>query len=124
MKRCDIMSKYKGVSVKIGTLGERATDNISYYCDTRRHLVCTPYSINNLHKMAEHLDIKRCWFHKDHYDIPKKRIEEIMSHCVVVDSRMIVDIIKGGYDYEPSLCTAKVPGFEITQFQYEGTWRT
>lgn len=42
--------------------------------------------------MAEDLDIKRCWFHKDHYDIPKRRINEIESKCEMVSSREIVNI--------------------------------
>jgi hypothetical protein len=50
-----------------------------YYCDNKRHLVCKPYSIVNLHKMAEDLKIKKCWFHNTHYDIPKKRIQEIQK---------------------------------------------
>jgi len=68
---------------------------IIYYCDNARHLVCCPYSIANLHKMARMLQIKRCWFHKDHYDIPKMRIEEIRKQCTVVTSKEIVRIIKG-----------------------------
>ncbi len=44
--------------------------------------------------MAEELGIARCWFHRDHYDIPKKRIEEIMSKCEIVSSKDIVNIIK------------------------------
>lgn len=67
---------------------------MKYYCDNKRHLVCVPYSIENLHKMAIELDIKSCWFHKDHYDIPKKRIAEIQSKCVVITPREIVAIIK------------------------------
>lgn len=65
-----------------------------YYCDTKRHLVCTPYSLDNLHLMADDLNIKRCWFHKTHYDIPLKRITEITSKCIVVSSKEIVKIIK------------------------------
>jgi len=64
-----------------------------YYCDNRRHLVCKPYSIDNLHKMAERLGIKRCWFHRDHYDIPKRRISEITDRCEIVSTREIVYII-------------------------------
>ena len=67
---------------------------MKYYCDNNRHLVCTPYSKDNLHKMAEELNIKRCWFHRDHYDIPKKRIKEIQNKCEVVSSREIVKIIR------------------------------
>jgi len=69
---------------------------LKFYCDNSRHLVCVPYSIGNLHLMAEELDIKRCWFHKDHYDIPKRRIEEIQAKCDVVSPRDIVYIIKNG----------------------------
>jgi Protein of unknown function (DUF4031) len=64
-----------------------------YYCDKARHLVCIPYSEENLHKMSEVLGIKRCWFHKDHYDIPKRRIDEITAKCVVASSKDIVNII-------------------------------
>ncbi len=68
---------------------------IIYLCDNARHLICLPYSIENLHRMAEDLGIKRCWFHKDHYDIPKTRISEIMAKCEVVSSREIVKIVRG-----------------------------
>jgi hypothetical protein len=71
---------------------------MQYYCDDARHLVCVPYSVENLHKMAEALDIKRCWYHNGsyaHYDIPKKRIDEIKNKCIVVSSRVILQIVKG-----------------------------
>lgn len=66
-----------------------------YLTDGKRHLICEPYSIENLHKMAETLGIKRCWFHKDHYDIPKRRIVEIEARCEVVSSKEIVRIVRG-----------------------------
>lgn len=68
---------------------------MTYYCDNARHLVCLPYTVVNLHKMARDLGIKRCWFHKDHYDIPKTRIDEIKAKCTVVTSKEIVKIIGG-----------------------------
>jgi len=71
---------------------------IKYYCDNNRHLVCIPYSIENLHIMAKDLNIKKCWFHnkvnKWHYDIPKTRIEEIQAKCIIVSSKEILKIIK------------------------------
>jgi len=70
---------------------------MKYLTDGKRHLICDPYSIENLHQMAQDLDIKRCWFHKGnlpHYDIPKKRIQEIEDKCVIVDSTDIVRIIR------------------------------
>ena len=44
--------------------------------------------------MAKELNINRCWFHKTHYDIPKKRIKEIKEKCILITSKEIVKIIK------------------------------
>lgn len=44
--------------------------------------------------MALELNIKRCWFHKDHYDIPKKRIAEIQSKCNFISTKDIVKIVR------------------------------
>ena len=74
---------------------------MQYYCDNYRHLICEPYSIENLHKMAKDLNIKKCWYHTGiykHYDIPKKRIEEIKQRCIVVESKEILKIIRGRQD--------------------------
>lgn len=67
---------------------------LTYLTDGKRHLICEPYSIENLHKMAADLNIKRCWFHKDHYDIPKRRIAEIEALCLRVSTKQIVNIIR------------------------------
>lgn len=69
---------------------------MTYYCDNYRHLVCVPYSAENLHIMAEDLGIKRCWFHKDHYDIPKRMISFVTNIAKKVTSREILKIIKDG----------------------------
>jgi hypothetical protein len=44
--------------------------------------------------MADELGIKKCWFHKTHYDIPIKRIDEIKNKCIFVSSKEIVNIMK------------------------------
>lgn len=69
-----------------------------YVTDHKRHLVCLPYSIEDLHKMAAELNIKRAWFHKNHYDIPLRRQSEIESLCLRVSSKEIVLIIKGEWN--------------------------
>lgn len=71
-----------------------------YLTDGKRHLICTPYSLPALHYMAEDLGLGRHWFHKDHYDIPVKRKEEIESRCVMVSTRIIVAIVRRGMDTE------------------------
>lgn len=73
---------------------------MKFYSDGEgRHLVCVPYSIENLHAMGEALGIKRCWYHPSaagpHYDIPKKRIAEIAGKTTVVPSKTILAITKG-----------------------------
>lgn len=67
---------------------------MKYLTDGKRHLICVPYSIENLHKMAADLGIGRHWFHKNHYDVPIRRKAEIEAKCEMVSTREIVRIIK------------------------------
>lgn len=74
--------------------------SLTFYCDRKRHLVCKPYSIENLHRMAEGLKIDRKWFHKgikgrSHYDIPIRRAYEIRHVCKIVSQKDIIKIIRG-----------------------------
>jgi Protein of unknown function (DUF4031) len=79
------------------------SEPLTYYCDHMRHLVCVPYSIDTLHRMAEDLGIKRCWYHAGkgsdpHYDIPLRRVAEIQARCTVVPPREVLRIIREGHD--------------------------
>lgn len=67
---------------------------MEFLTDGRRHLVCVPYSITNLHHMAMILKIRPCWFHRDHYDIPKRRVAEIEAKCTRISSRDLLKIIR------------------------------
>jgi len=76
---------------------------MEYFFDTKRHLVCIPYSVENLHRMAADLGIKRHWYHsgdKPHYDIPKSRIADIAQKATKVTERAILVIIKTNGDYK------------------------
>lgn len=78
-------------------MGAQLEEAIKFYCDNARHLVCVPYSVENLHIMAKELGLKRCWFHAGshpHYDIPKRRIAEITAKCTLVSGREILAICK------------------------------
>lgn len=95
---------------------------LRYYCDGLRHLVCVPYSVENLHRMAEILGIKRCWFHPSkghpHYDIPKRRIDEIRKRCKVVPGRVILRIIKEGL--EMGYCISQIESkFDLPKAHFE-----
>ena len=72
---------------------------MEFFSDNCRHLVCKPHSRENLHKMAEILGIKKCWFHPSknglHYDIPKRRIIEIQAKTTVISSKDIWRICNG-----------------------------
>lgn len=87
-----------------GSKPEAYLCHVRFYCDNKRHLVCIPYSKDNLHLMASSLGINRCWFHSDHYDIPKRRIGEITARCTLVDSRVIVGIINRTITTVPASC--------------------
>jgi hypothetical protein len=91
-----VVNGYQRVGATWRPLGE---PELTYYCDSMRHLVCVPYSDDNLHRMALDLGIKPCWFHRSkdhhHYDIPKKRIAEIQARCTLVEGRVILAIMKG-----------------------------
>lgn len=71
---------------------------LEYLTDGARHLICVPYTVENLHLMAKLLNIDRCWFHSGskypHYDIPKRRIAEIEAKCRLVSSVELLRIIK------------------------------
>ena len=76
---------------------------LEYLCDQKRHLICRPYSVENLHRMARELGINRAWFHRTvapdgfplyHYDIPAMRVAEITAKCRIVSSRDIVGIMR------------------------------
>jgi len=71
---------------------------IKYFTDGERHLVCVPYSIENLHIMAKELGIKRCWFHpsngRHHYDIPIRDISRIEQQCEIISSKCLLSIIE------------------------------
>lgn len=63
---------------------------MEYFSDRMRHLICEPYSVENLHAMAKDLDINRCWYHAKpypHYDIPKRRIKEIAEKTTVISPK-------------------------------------
>jgi len=73
---------------------DHSDEGLEYICDDKRHLVCLPYSIPNLRRMAMELKISQVWFHRDHYDIPLKRVQEIMAKCRIVRTREIVQIAR------------------------------
>lgn len=70
------------------------SNNITFICDRKRHLICKPYSEANMLFMATELGINPLWHHKDHYDIPINKIEEVLKRCIIVSPKEIVRIIK------------------------------
>ena len=99
---------------------------LTFVTDKKRHLVCVPYSIENLHRMAKELDIKKCWFHKNHYDIPKLKQKEIEKQCRIVDPKNIIEIITSP-EYAEIIISDHVKGTAIpkdyfwqTEMKYNG----
>lgn len=74
---------------------------LKFYMDHMRHLVCEPYSVENLHGMAEFLTIPKHWYHGHrlpHYDIPITMVEDLKSSGIVnyVHPRKVLNIITEG----------------------------
>lgn len=69
--------------------------------DNMRHIICVPYSIDNLHRMAEELGIKRCWFHKNHYDAPKRMHAQLLERFGTTCPRVIMAFINEHNDKHP-----------------------
>lgn len=71
-----------------------------YLADRKRHLVCYPYGLPELHRMAEDLGLDRRWFDSNpkhpHYVIPLTRLDEIFARCRIVRPRQILAVIRGG----------------------------
>lgn len=88
---------------------------LKFLVDRQRHLICTPYCVENLHAMAESLGIKRHWFHAKpypHYDVPKKMQESIYLSCYITTSKMIVKIARGDYTAEQLVMLGHQHGIE------------
>ena len=71
---------------------------MKFFYDSMRHLVCRPFSVENLHAMAAELGIKRCWFHNSkghpHYDVPKRMMATIGHRAQLMTPREIIAIMR------------------------------
>lgn len=89
-----------GVLVEVRPQDDTLVPVLRYFSDSQRHLVCWPYTVDNLHKMAKILGIKRCWYDPNpahpHYDVPQKDMRVIRNRTEVVSPREILKIVKGG----------------------------
>ena len=66
-----------------------------YFADERRHLICVPYTRENLLAMADDLDIPRHWYHGGtypHIDMPARQVIRILDdpRVTIVSPREIV----------------------------------
>ena len=99
---------------------------IRYVCDRERHLICCPYSKENLHKMARELNMEKKLFKSNHYSIPEERKKEIEKVCQIITTYEIEEIIQSP-KYAAVLLSDEVKGsaapadyFLQTQIQYNG----
>ncbi len=72
--------------------------DLLYFCGEKGHLICVPYSVENLRQMAEELSLHKDWFRNGripHYVIPEQMVEEIQEQCIVVPTREIVKMTRG-----------------------------
>lgn len=92
-------------------------EDLNFICDDQRHLICMPYSLENLHKMSTFLNIKKCWFNGNHYIIPKKRINEIQSKCKIISTDELLNFIKPLSNY-PANKVLYIQGSYVNDIKY------
>ncbi len=56
--------------------------------DRHGWLVCVPYSLEELHKMAWDFGLGRDCFRSDHYHVPRSQMVRIKRHCYEVPARV------------------------------------
>lgn len=70
---------------------------LTYLCDQNRHLICVPFSLENMKRMAFQLQLKRKALSKvpgkRFYRIPFDRLLEIEMQCELVPAWHILEII-------------------------------
>lgn len=72
--------------------------NLTYITD-KIHLICLPYTVENLHEMAKRLKIRKHFFHntvnKPHYDLPVTRRKHLLEEEIhkIASSKELVNII-------------------------------
>jgi hypothetical protein len=76
---------------------DKDEEPLRYLCDENRHLICLPFSLENMKRMAFELELKRKCLSKvpgkRFYRIPLGRLDEIMHQCEVVAAWEILEII-------------------------------
>lgn len=74
-------------------------------CDRHGRLVCVPFSIENLHRVARRLHVKKQWFSGPrrfpHYRVPISLMIEVRVRCEVASTRRVVEIIRSTYPRPP-----------------------
>lgn len=63
--------------------------------DSKKRLVCMPYSVSNLHTVAKTLGMKRGLFRSSHYAVPASKLVEIQQKSVIITATQANMIIKG-----------------------------
>jgi hypothetical protein len=102
---------------------------ITYVTD-KKHLICVPYSIENLHKMAEKFGIGKSLFKINHYSLSKfneSAIERISKKCRIISTSNIIEVIRSPQYADIIISDVVAAGangnshsFEATQIQIEG----
>lgn len=99
---------------------------LKYVCDKWCHLICEPYSTENLHIMARQIGLDKQWFRKTYYEIPDYLRKEINKQCQIITLIEIREIIHHP-EYAKIILSSEVRGtaspkdyFWQTQIEYNG----
>jgi len=73
---------------------EKSVEEILFLTDGKENIICHPYSIENMKRMASELGIKSSWFKKDTFVVPKEFLETNEDKLDKVSSQTLFRTLK------------------------------
>lgn len=75
----------------------KPVEELVYITDGVGNVICLPYSVENLHKMADDLGIKKTWYRDGHYKVPKEIAEDLEEKCDKVTTTTLFRTVRNVY---------------------------
>lgn len=76
---------------------EKSVEELIYITDGVGNVICLPYSVENLHKMADDLGIAKRWYRDGHYKVPKEIADDLEEKCDKVTTTTLFRTVRNVY---------------------------
>lgn len=76
---------------------KKSVEELIYITDGVGNVICLPYSVENLHKMADDLGIAKRWYRNGHYNVPKEIADGLEEKCDKVTTTTLFRTVRNVY---------------------------